>query len=153
AVDFPRGLYRHPRAGRDPGHGRPAADWAALKPPTAFGARRGGGMRSLPMPNTGAGRPRRRRRAAAAAELALDLPPRLLLGALDLGRFAYTYIAVTNAAGAGAFLGANTTYTSGTYTTWQAKVQQAAAAEMGSISGFTEGNVTATAVTESGNLW
>jgi Flp pilus assembly protein TadG len=88
----------------------------------------------------------------AAAELAMCVTvlTSILLGATDFGRFAYTYIAVTNAARAGAYYGATTTYTSGNYSTWQSQVQQAAADEIGSISGFTKSNVTATAITQSG---
>ena len=98
---------------------------------------------------------RRTRRGMAAAELALCVTVlmSIVLGATDFGRFAYTYIAVTNAARAGAFYGATTSYNSTTYSTWQSQVQQAAADEMGSISGFTQSNVTATATTESGSIW
>jgi Flp pilus assembly protein TadG len=99
----------------------------------------------------------RQRPAAAATELALILPLLLLvvLGCVDFGRFIYAYIAVTNAARAGSFCGATNPYTTGTYGSWQSKVQQAAADEMGSIGGFTKSNVTATAVTtgESGSNW
>jgi Flp pilus assembly protein TadG len=91
--------------------------------------------------------------AAAELTLCVTLLTTIALGALDFGRFAYTYIAVTNAARAGAFYGATNPYTSVTYSTWQSKVQQAAADEMGSISGFTQSSVTASAITESGSLW
>lgn len=49
---------------------------------------------------------RQRRRGAAAVEFALVLVPltAIVLGCLDFGRFAHTYIAVTNAARAGAGL-------------------------------------------------
>jgi Flp pilus assembly protein TadG len=59
----------------------------------------------MTMPPAGsAGRSPRRRRGAAAAELAMILPLMLILvlGCVDFGRFAYSYIAVTNAARAGA---------------------------------------------------
>src|SRR5262245_48073167 len=107
---------------------------------------------------TGTGwRQRRPRPAATAVEFAMVVPVLLLmvLGGVDFGRFAYTYIAVTNAARAGAFSGATTPYAAGTYATWQNKVKQAAADEMGSIRGFTMSNVTATGVTtgEAGNNW
>jgi Flp pilus assembly protein TadG len=102
-------------------------------------------------------RQQRPRPAATAVEFAMILPVLLLmvLGGVDFGRFAYTYIAVTNAARAGSFSGATTPYTSSTYTTWQSKVKQAAADEMGSMGGFTMSNVTATAVTtgETGSNW
>src|SRR5262245_52455206 len=63
---------------------------------------------------------RRNRSAAAAAELALFLPVLVLivLGCVDFGRFAYNYIAVTNAARAGAAYGMMNNYTSSTQSTW-----------------------------------
>jgi Flp pilus assembly protein TadG len=100
---------------------------------------------------------RRSRPAVTAVEFAMVLPVLLLmvLGGVDFGRFAYTYIAVTNAARAGSFYGATNPYTAGTYATWQSKVKQAAADEMGSISGFTMSDVTATGVAsgETGSNW
>jgi Flp pilus assembly protein TadG len=91
---------------------------------------------------------RRCRRGAAAVELALVLPllAALALGCVDLGRFVYTYIAVTNAARAGAGFGSTHSYTASTYTTWQAKAQQAAADDMGSVSGFDKSQVTVASV-------
>lgn len=96
-----------------------------------------------------------RRRGASAVEMVLTLTliTTLALGTVDFGRFLYTYIAVSNAARAGAFVGAMNPYTSSTYTIWQNKVKLAASDEMGSIGGFTMGNVTAEAVTETGSLW
>src|SRR5438132_3408386 len=72
------------------------------------------------------------RKAVAAAELALILPllVTLVLGAVDFGRFAFNYIAVTNAARAGASYGIMNNYTASTLTTWKANVRQAAKDEM-----------------------
>jgi Flp pilus assembly protein TadG len=73
-----------------------------------------------------------RRRGAAATELALLLPVLVLvvLGCVDFGRFAYNYIAVTNAARAGASYGAMNNYTASTYSTWSAGITQTARDEM-----------------------
>jgi len=105
--------------------------------------------------------PRRRngraRPAAAAAELVVLLPVLLLLvlGALDFGRFAYTYIAVTNAARAGAGYGSANPYTTATFATWQANVQQAVADELNGVPGFNAAQlaVTTNVVSEAGGLW
>lgn len=76
-----------------------------------------------------------RRRGAAAAELALLLPTILILvlGCVDFGRFAVTYIAVTNAARAGAGFGAANPPTSHTLSLWRQKVTQAALDEIGGL--------------------
>ena len=62
----------------------------------------------------------RHRRGATAVEFALVLPVMvtLLLGTVDFGRFAYTQIAVTNAARAGAAFGSMNPYSSATQTNW-----------------------------------
>jgi Flp pilus assembly protein TadG len=72
------------------------------------------------------------RRGAAAVEFALILPLliTLVLGCIDFGRFAYYYIAVTNAARAGASYGIMNNYTSSTYSTWVANITQAARDEI-----------------------
>jgi Flp pilus assembly protein TadG len=97
----------------------------------------------------------RRCRGGAAIELAVLLPLLvvLVLGCVDFGRFAYTYIAVTNAARAGAGFASNHPYTTATYTTWQSQTQQAVSDEIGALSGFSVGNVTVTATTETSGLW
>jgi hypothetical protein len=71
------------------------------------------------------------RRGAAAVELALVLPLLILLvlGCVDLGRFASTYIAVTNAARAGAGYGIMNNYTPSTLGTWQGGIRSAAQSE------------------------
>src|SRR5437899_8835587 len=73
-----------------------------------------------------------RRRAGAAAELAFILPllVTLVLGAVDFGRCAYYYIAVTNAARAGAQYAIMNNYTASTQSAWQTNVKQAITDEM-----------------------
>ena len=74
----------------------------------------------------------RSRQAAAAFEFVIILPVlvTMVLGCIDFGRFAYYYIAVTNAARAGASYGMMNNYTSSTYGTWVANVTQAAQDEI-----------------------
>lgn len=71
------------------------------------------------------------RRGAAAVEFAATLPllTLLVLGCVDLGRFGYSYIAVTNAARAGASYGIMNNYSPSTLATWQANVIAAGTAE------------------------
>lgn len=77
-------------------------------------------------------RMRCQRRGVAALELAIILPLliTIVLGCVDFGRFAYTYIAVTNAARAGAGFGSVHSYTFSPESTWVAAVRQAAIDEM-----------------------
>jgi Flp pilus assembly protein TadG len=91
---------------------------------------------------------RRRRRGSSAVELAIILPlfMTIVLGCVDFGRFAYTYIAVTNAARAAAAWEmvnppANAASPS---TAWQNSVQQAAINEMSGQPGFQSSNLTVT---------
>src|SRR5690349_12217044 len=89
----------------------------------------------------------RRRKGGSAAELALLLPllATLVLAGVDLGRFAALYIALGNAARAGAQYGAMNNYTSSTQSTWQSNIQTAACNEIqGQYSGFGSSNVTVT---------
>ena len=62
---------------------------------------------------------RRHRRGAAAVEFAVILPllVTIVLGCVDFGRFAYNYIALTNAARAGAAFGCMNVYTTATQAT------------------------------------
>jgi Flp pilus assembly protein TadG len=98
-----------------------------------------------------------RRGGAAATELALLLPVLVLvvLGCVDFGRFAYNYIAVTNAARAGASYGAMNNYTASTQPTWVAGIKQTARDEMsqqvgsGNISNL---QVTVTPITDANGL-
>lgn len=99
----------------------------------------------------------RHRRGATAVEFALVLPVMvtLLLGTVDFGRFAYTQIAVTNAARAGAAFGSMNPYSSATQTNWQTKVIAATRDEMFQQTGYVAGNlaVTVTPIAEGGGLW
>jgi Flp pilus assembly protein TadG len=72
------------------------------------------------------------RRGAAAVEFAIVLPLFLtiVLGCIDFGRFAYSYIAVANAARAGAGTGMMQRVTAATAANWQSLVQQAVTEEM-----------------------
>src|SRR5262249_53885120 len=79
----------------------------------------------------------------------------VILGCVDFGRFAFCYIALTNAARAGAGLGCMHPNTTATSSAWQAQVTQAVAAEMSQDPGFGSTKFTATAVsvTESNGMW
>ena len=72
------------------------------------------------------------RRGVVATEFALILPLFLLivLGCIDYGRFAHTYIAVTNAARAGAGFAIMNPFTSNTQAAWQTQLRQAVVDEM-----------------------
>lgn len=67
-----------------------------------------------------------RRRGAAAVELGLLLPllMLILLGTIDFGRFAHSYIAVTNASRAGAGFAAMNPFTNASKPSWDAKIRQ-----------------------------
>lgn len=78
----------------------------------------------------------RLRRGTAAVEMALIAPLLMLivLGCVDFGRFAYTYIAVTNAARAAAAYASVTpvdTTSTTKYAAWKTAVEQYATREMG----------------------
>ncbi len=95
-----------------------------------------------------------RRRGLAATEFAVVLPVlvTLVLGCVDFGRFAYTDIAVANAARAGAGFGADHPYTPATLGAWQAKVGQTVQDE---LSDFDPGqlSVTAAPAAVDGGAW
>jgi Flp pilus assembly protein TadG len=103
---------------------------------------------------------RHRRRGASAVELAVILPlfVTLALGCVDFGRFAYTYIAVSNAARAAAaweMTHPPSSMASPT-TGWQNQVKQAASDEMSQQPGFQSGSLTvnvATPTSETGGTW
>jgi Flp pilus assembly protein TadG len=91
----------------------------------------------------------RQRQGIAAVELAVTLPAILLivLGCIDFGRFAYTYIAVTNAARAGAgFLSMSSLPVNST-TSWERGFCQAVLDEMGSSFVTTSINVPSPVIT------
>jgi Flp pilus assembly protein TadG len=88
---------------------------------------------------------RSRRRGATAAELAIILPlfVTIVLGAVDFGRFAYTHIAVSNAARAAAsyaMMNAPDDIASPS-TSWQSSVTQRATNEMSEHPGFQSGSL------------
>jgi Flp pilus assembly protein TadG len=95
-----------------------------------------------------------RRRATAAMEFAVVLPVlvTLVFGCVDFGRFAYTDIAVSNAARAGAGFGANHPYTTATLGAWQTQVRQTVQDD---LSDFDPSllSVTAAPATVDGGAW
>ena len=99
----------------------------------------------------------RSRRAAAAAELALTLPVLMLivLGAVDFGRFLFSYIAVSNGARAGAGVGSMSSYTTASLVNWQGNIRNAVIDDMGQMYGFdaSQLTVTSTGVTEANGDW
>ncbi len=100
------------------------------------------------------------RRGAAVVEFAIIFPLLMLLvlGCVDFGRFAYHYIAVSNAARAGAGYGSMNTYnpaSPSTVAAWQTNTKQAAADELTGQTGFdaTELGISLTTIDEgSGDL-
>ncbi len=74
-----------------------------------------------------------RRRGASAVEFALVLPllVTIVLGCVDFGRFAYTYIGVTNAAREGAYFAAKNPWTSTTDTAWRTQLRLTVENELG----------------------
>lgn len=72
------------------------------------------------------------RHGAAAVELALLLPLllTLVLACIDFGRFAYTYIAVTNAARAGAGYAVLNPTTTANEALWKGNIRQVVAGEL-----------------------
>jgi Flp pilus assembly protein TadG len=78
-----------------------------------------------------------------AVEFALILPllVTLVLGCVDFGRCAYTFIGVRNAARAGAAYAIMNPYTSSTQNDWMAQTESAAREEMTNMTGYTAGNL------------
>jgi Flp pilus assembly protein TadG len=94
------------------------------------------------------------RRGVAAAELAIILPllVTVVLAAVDFGRFASAYIAVTNAARAGAGYGMMNNYTASTLTAWQAGITRAARDEISpQVGADNAANLTVTITTSTDN--
>ncbi len=75
---------------------------------------------------------------ATALEFLFVLPLllTLLLGAIDFGRFAHSYLAVINAARSGAAYGSTHPYTTSTAAAWNAGLRQAVDDEMNNVSGY-----------------
>jgi Flp pilus assembly protein TadG len=90
---------------------------------------------------------RARRRGIASAEFALVLPLLILLVliCIDFGRFAYTYIALKNAAQAGASYAMMNSYVSSTQTAWTNSIQTTARNEMTGQIGYDSTKLTTTA--------
>jgi Flp pilus assembly protein TadG len=72
-------------------------------------------------------RVKRRTAGVAATELALILPLviTIVLACIDFGRFGAAYIAITNAARAGAGVGSNSKVSTGTMGIWRTKIREA----------------------------
>ena len=94
-------------------------------------------------------RPRRERRAASAIELAIILPllMTIALGCVDFGRFAYTYIAVTNAAREGAAYGSTTPFVpsggqNANQLAWRTALEVRIAEEIDGVPGFDASQIT-----------
>jgi len=77
--------------------------------------------------------PRSRRRGVAAVEMAIILPlvVTIILGCVDLGRFAHAYIAVNNAARTGAGFACLHPFTSTTRSNWHRQIRQTVETELG----------------------
>ncbi|MGD9713153.1 MAG: TadE/TadG family type IV pilus assembly protein [Thermomicrobiales bacterium] len=102
------------------------------------------------------------RQGSATIEFALLLPILLTIAllVLDFGRYAHTYIAVSNAARAAAGCGSQNPFSPATQSIWVSKVRQAAVDEMAGNSWFNEADltvstpvVTTETTSESGGVW
>ena len=102
----------------------------------------------------------RRRRGASAAEMAILLPifAAMVLATVDFGRFAYNYIAVTNAARAGAawVMMNPPNNMSSPSSGWQSQNSQTVSAEISLQPQFQSGSLSVSNVTptsETGGTW
>lgn len=97
-------------------------------------------MRTAKNPSPGA---LRHHRGATAVEFALILPllMTLVLGCVDFGRFAYNYIAVTNAARAGASYAIMNNYSASSLAAWRTAVKKAARDEIELQTGYSASNL------------
>lgn len=97
------------------------------------------------------------RRAAAAVEMALILPllTAIVLACVDFGRFAHTYIAISNAARAGAGYAIMNPFTTVTQPQWEAAVRGVVVDEIQQLKAFDANklNVVATRTVEQDGLW
>lgn len=84
------------------------------------------------------------RRGVAATELALILPLliTLVLACIDFGRFGYMYIAVTNAARAGAGAGSAKTVTTSALPNWRTLIRTAATNELANQANYDASRLT-----------
>jgi Flp pilus assembly protein TadG len=85
----------------------------------------------------------------AAVEFAVILPllVTLVLGCIDFGRFPHTYMAVTNAARAGAWTGIIRSYSVATWPALQTAVRQAVEEEMANLGNYDASLLTVTTTT------
>jgi hypothetical protein len=60
----------------------------------------------------------------------------IALGCVDFGRFAYSFIGLTNCVQAGALYGSMNSYTTSTFAAWQTKVVNTTKNEMNQQSGY-----------------
>ncbi len=92
---------------------------------------------------------RSRRRAVAATEFAILAPLLILLCvvSVDCGRFAATYIAMSNAARVGAEFGATQTMSTYNQASWQAAIESAVTQEMAATPNFASGSLSITVTT------
>ncbi len=101
--------------------------------------------------------PRPRASGAAAVELAVVLPMVLLLtfAAVDLGRVVHAYLAVSNAARAGAGYGSMHEFTAYTRPSWESQIRSTIEDEMQGLHGFSAANLqsTYTTTTDSDGLF
>jgi len=84
------------------------------------------------------------RRGAAMVEFAIILPllVTIILACIDFGRFGSAYIAITNAARAGAGVGSNSKVTTGTMTIWQNAIRTAVTNEFTGQTGVAASRLT-----------
>ena len=79
----------------------------------------------------------------------------LVLACIDLGRFGYMYIAVTNSARAGAGLGSGQTVTTTTLPAWKSAIRTSCTNEISGATGFDANNLSIpdpVLITEQGGL-
>ena len=95
---------------------------------------------------TGRGESTRCRRGVALVEFAIVLVLLLtiVLGCVDFGRYANTYIVVTNAAREGAFVGATSPLSITNQTRWEEIIRDAVVNEMATVVGFDSSRLTVT---------
>ena len=88
----------------------------------------------------------RRSRGAALVELAIVLFLLIVVvfGCVDFGRFATTFIAVTNAAREGANTGSRNPFTAATHGIWRQRIREAIVDEMSGVPRFSEEALTVT---------
>ena len=98
-------------------------------------------------------RSRRPRSGAAAIECAIILPVlvTIVFGCVDFGRFAHSYIAVTNAARAGAGFASFHPYTTTTKAAWEQKTREAIEEELSGVLDITKVTIPAPIVSTDAN--